>query len=145
MAKSVYVLPEMEHEFDIQVKGKESGLNWTGKFKYRRPNIGAQGRIDVSRAKLNQDMATISPQTDMVHTALAHLMHTLIETPDWWKDADFGANLYDHNVVLHVYDKAMSFEEEWQKKVHGGNPEEVDVNAPNKKNSRSKRSAESAR
>ncbi len=144
MAKK-YVLPDMEHEFEIQLKGKETGLNWVGKFKYRRPSIGARGRIDVARARLNQDLATISPDTDAVHTALAHLANTLIEYPEWWKESGFGTDLYDHDVILHIYDKCMDFEEDWQKKVHGGEPEKVEKEnvSTSKKNARSKRWPES--
>lgn len=141
MAKK-YALPNMEHTFKIQVVGKESGLNWSGEFKYRRPTLGLRGQIDVMRVRLNQDLRTIDQETDLIHTALAHLRYTLVESPEWWKESDYGGDLYDSNVVVDVYTKCMDFEKEWAKKVHGGEPEEVEVgeDETNKKKSWSKRS-----
>ena len=142
MAKK-YALPNMEHEFSIQVKGNESQLNWVGDFKYRRPSIASRGQIDVMRAKLNRDLVSIDPETNLTHTALAHLRFTLIDSPEWWKDSDYGGDLYDNNVIIEIYDKCIDFEKAWSEKVHGGESEDVE-NAPKKTHTRSKRPVESA-
>jgi hypothetical protein len=120
-----YKLPSMEHEFEIQVKGNETGINWAGKFKYQRPSLSQRSMIDAFRAKLSGDLLTISDNVFELNEALAHLRFTLTSYPDWWKEADFGGSLYDYNVVMDIYQKIVEFEKEWRNKVHGGEAKDV--------------------
>ena len=114
--KDVFKLPPMELAFDIQVKGAETGLDWVGKFKYKRPSLGDRSRIDVMRTRLNGDLTMLDQETIDFNEAIAHLRHTLIDYPDWWKDSNMGLDLYDGNVVAEIFNRCMAYEIEWKKK-----------------------------
>ena len=109
----------MEHSFDINVNGKETGITYTGSFLYRRPTLGARSRIDVMNKKLNGDLTTLDENTYLFNEAISYLRFTLIEVPDFWRDADMGMNLYDSNVVVEVYNKCIEFESKFLEKLHG--------------------------
>jgi hypothetical protein len=111
-------LPDMTHSFDIQTKGKDTDINWTGAFKYKRPTIGDRGRISVLRTRLNGDLETIDDETSLLNEALSHLRYTLIEFPDWWTDTHYGMDLYDVNIVTEIFSECMKFEAKWNKKLN---------------------------
>lgn len=131
MQKFRYVLPEMEHRFDIQIVGEESRQNWVGKFLYRRPNLRERAAIDVMYRRLNGDLLSLDPDIMALNEALSFLRFTLKDFPDWWKDSDFGGGIYDANLILEIYGKCMNFEADWRKRVMGGNPEDVRVTDEN--------------
>jgi len=121
--------------FEIQLIGDESRINWFGKFKYTRPNLGARSRIDVMRTRLDGDLDNLDYAVRDYNKAVSYLRYTLSEYPDWWRDSSFGFDLYDANVISEIYNKCMEFEEEWKKKVFGGDASEVEVsNDPTNKN-----------
>ena len=122
-----YQLPNMQFKFKIQAIGEESGLNWVGDFVYQRPTLKERAMIEVMRARLNGDLVTIDPDIAAYNEAIAHLRWTLKETPDWWKELDFGSQLYDANIILDIYNKCMLFEVEWKNKTHGGDPAQVEA------------------
>lgn len=122
---SKYSLPNMEFPFEIQVRGEESQLNWAGKFRYKRPTLYERSQIEVMKARLNGDLVTIDPTISAFNEAISHLRYTLIESPDWWKEVDYGGQLYDTNVVNAVYEKCIQFESEWEKRVKGGDAKDV--------------------
>ena len=124
-----FALPNMEYKFSIQVIGEESGLNWTGDFVYRRPNLKQRGMIEVMMRRLCGDLRTLSADVESFNEALAHLRFTLIESPDWWQSADFGGNLFDGNVIIEIYNKCIEFEADWKSKVHGGKQGNVSASA----------------
>jgi len=117
----------MEYTFDIQVKGEESNLNWTGKFKYKRPTLGDRASIERHVAILNGDLRTIDPIQQDLNYALALLRYTLKEYPEWWKESEYGASLYDANVVLEIHRNCIKYEKEWREKVLSGDPKDVEV------------------
>ncbi len=120
-----YEMPKMEHKFQIQVKGEETGINWVGDFTYKRPTLSERSQIDAMRASLGRDLRTLDPDVVAYNEAISTLRFTLKEFPEWWQSADFGGSLYDANVVLSVYTKCMEFEAEWIKKMRGGDANEV--------------------
>lgn len=120
-----YKLPNMEYAFEIQCVGKETGINWVGNFKYKRPTLAQRSMIEAFRAKLTGDLYTVDMNVQDLNEALAHLRFTLIEYPDWWKDSDYGGALFDYNLVMEVYTLVVKYEEEWRKKIHGGDSEDV--------------------
>jgi len=122
-----YSLPNMEFPFSIQITGEESGIQWTGKFLYRRPNLLERSRIDSFRVNLNGDLLTLKQETFDFNEAVSHLRHTLVEAPEWWTEADMGGALYDGNIVKEIYSKCMEFEKRWKEKVTGGKAEEVEA------------------
>lgn len=119
--KELKRLPSMEHRFDIQIEGGQSGVNWIGSFTYRRPSIGTKSQIEVLTAQFNGDLVTLDSATKEINYALAHLRFSLIEFPDWWEDSTYGMNLYDYNVVLDIYSKCMEFEKIWSEKINERN------------------------
>jgi hypothetical protein len=127
-----FKLPNMEHDFDLQIVGEETGINWVGKFKYKRPTLTERSLIHVMAARLNGDLRTVDPDITTFNEAVAHLRWTLKEFPDWWRDADYGGMLYDGNVVIEIYNKCIEFEASWREKVHGGKQADVTIGgAPN--------------
>jgi hypothetical protein len=124
--KKSYKMPNMEHRFKLQAIGEETGMNWVGDFLYRRPTLQERALIDVMRARLNGDLRTVDVDTQAYNEAISHLRFTLKEYPDWWKDADFGASLYDGNLLIEIYNKCLEFEAEWRKKVFGGEGDRVE-------------------
>lgn len=126
-AAKKYVLPAMDHKFEIQVTGEETGMNWTGKFLYRRPNLQERTMIDVMRVRLNGDLYTIDPDVKSFNEAISHLKFTLKESPQWWVDQDYGSQMYDANVVLAVYEKCLAFEATWRATIHGGDAAAVEA------------------
>lgn len=115
-------LPLMESEFELDLKGNITGLQYKGAFKYKLPNIAKNSQISVMEARLNSGLAeTLDPTTRLVHYMLSYLRFTLEEKtlPEWWKKSNYGVDLYDPNVVTELYQKCTAFEKEWELKVHG--------------------------
>lgn len=125
--KKKYSLPNMEFTFNVQVTGDETKIPWVGDFTYRRPNLKERAMIDVMWKKMNGDLSTLDADTYAYNEAIAYLRFTLKEFPDWWKEADYGGNLYDANVVLAIYAKALEFEQKWREKTFGGDAEKVEA------------------
>ena len=138
-----YKLPDMEHRFSIQVIGKESNINWAGEFVYKRPTLAQRSMIENMRTRLNGDLMTIDGDIAALNMALAHLRFTLTESPEWWKASDYGGSLYDANVILEVYTKCIAFEEDWKRKVHGGDQKSV-IEGSNEEGNKPERVAESS-
>lgn len=126
-AKALAKLPDQSFTFDIQVLGKESNINWVGKFKYKRPSLGARSRINVMRTRMNGDLENLAQEVLDFNEAIAHLRYTLVDFPEWWTDSAYGLELYDGNVISEIYNKCMDFEDEWKKKVFGGDAKAVEV------------------
>jgi len=115
----------MEYSFNFQGQGKETGMNWAGKFKYVRPTLGDRSRLSALRGRLNGDKDPDDLEVAEFNHAIAYLRHTLKEYPDWWAETTFGLEMYDGNVVSEIYNKVMDFEVEWKKKIHGGDESDV--------------------
>jgi len=122
-----YQLPSMEYPFSIAVQGEETKMNWAGKFLFRRPTLRERTSIAALKARLNLDLITIDEDASALNEALAFLRFTLKDFPEWWKETDFGGDLYDPNVVIEIYNKCMAFEAEWRIKTLGPNPEKIEA------------------
>lgn len=114
---TITTLPPMEHTFTIKIEGSNTKRMYEGTFTYRRPNIRAQSEIAKTAAKLNEDLKNLEDDTKFLHSIFATLRHTLIESPQWWSESDYGYELYDVNVVLDIYKNCQTFETEWFDKV----------------------------
>lgn len=120
MAVSLYSsLPSMDHAFRIDVEGSVTGVKFVGDFVYRRPTIKKQADISVTIAKMNLDSdgADLSELAKNTRQNLAWLEHCLIECPDWWRESNYGKDLYDNNVIDEISTKVMGFEEQWTKQA----------------------------
>jgi len=127
MKQKKYSLPSMEHTFDIQIKGEESQIVWVGHFMFRRPTLRERAAIEALKTRLNMDLINLDEDAKALNEALATLRFTLKDYPDWWKESDYGSDLYDANVVVTIYNKCMEFEAKWRNKLMGGVPEEVEA------------------
>lgn len=123
-----YKMPSMEHRFNVNIKGDESGVVFVGDFLYKRPTNTEKVLIETMRARMCSDLLNINQEIFDFNIAASHLKFTLKEFPDWWKDSDFGGNLYDQNVVSELYKKVQDFETNFKKKLTSGDPK--DVQAP---------------
>ena len=119
MKNEMKSLPSMEHKFSIQVVGENTKMNWVGPFTYHRPTIGKTTEIEVTRARMSGDLATVHQDVGDQLYVLAFLRSTLIDFPEWWRESDFGASLYDPNVIFEVFNECLEFEASWREKVHG--------------------------
>ena len=115
----IKALPPMEHTFTIKTEGSETGKIFEGTFTYKRPNLRTQSEIAKMKARLNEDLKNLDEDTAFLHGILSKLRHTLTNSPDWWKEEDFGYELYDVNVILDIYTECEKFEREWIEKVWG--------------------------
>lgn len=120
---SIRALPPMEHTFTVSVEGTETGQKFDGTFTYKRPNLRVKSEISKTAAMLDGGILTLDEDTKFLHSILASLKHTLNKCPDWWKDADFGYELYDVNVILEIYKACSEFEKQWFAKVWEGKDE----------------------
>ena len=110
-------LPKFEHKFKIMINGDETDLIYEGDFLYRRPNLGEKSSIDALRARMNGDLITISEDVGFYNEMVSWLRFTLKEFPDWWKESQYGANIWDANVIKEVFRNCMEFEAKWAKKT----------------------------
>lgn len=114
---SITQLPSMEFVFTIKIKGSDTPTIWEGTFKYRRPNRRMKSEIEKTAAILNGGIAGLDEDTSFFHGILATLKHTLVESPQWWKDKDYGYEMYDDNVAVEMYGKIQEFEKTWRDKA----------------------------
>jgi len=113
----ISVLPPQEHTFTLDLEGTSSGERFQGSFTYARPTIGTSIEISKTEAFLRGG-APLDEDADAVTRMLATLRHTLIKYPDWWKQAGFGAKMYDLNVLLEIMSQCNKFEQERQAKLN---------------------------
>lgn len=112
------LLPSMEFEFEINVKGEDTGQEYKGKFKYHRLNIGEKAAAAKMKSRLLESL-DLPVEVTFLYEMLSWLRYGLSEYPKWWKEADLGMNLYDTNVISEIYDKIRKFEDDWFKKLDG--------------------------
>ncbi|GAF75150.1 unnamed protein product [marine sediment metagenome] len=124
-------LPSMEFAFDINVKGETTGKNYQGKFKYQRLNYAKRSEAAKLTAQLNGDLLTLEPAIKVINFMLGILQNGLIESPEWWKECDYGLDLYDFNIITEIYDKINIFEQKWKVEVWGTEPEKPKLKEEN--------------
>lgn len=124
LAKDV---PSKDYEFYVEVEGKVSRTTYRGDFKFSIPNLKLKALADKKRAELNGglDMALDTSVLEL-HYMIAFLRFTLSEMPPWWKEADYGYDLEDFNVIKAVYDKVEEFQKGWMAQVWGKEEEDKD-------------------
>lgn len=110
-------LPPMEFSFEINKKGSSTQKVYAGKFIYKRLSIGSQGRAEVLKTQLNGDLSNVDAEVDRLHEMLSWLRYGLIEYPSWWRESNYGTDLYDINIVKELYDSVTDFEKKWIEKV----------------------------
>ena len=110
-------LPPMEFTFDLNKKGSDTQKVYTGSFTYRRLSIGNQGKAGVLKAQLNGDLANVGQDVDQLHEMISWLRFGIVDYPEWWRESNFGIDLYDGNIVKEIYSLVSDFEKKWIEKV----------------------------
>jgi len=122
--KTISSLPSMEHTFHISVVGEDTKQMYKGDFTYRKPTLGDRAKSQVMRTRLDGDLENLDPNIQAFHSMVSILRHTLVKSPSWWIESDYGYELHDLNVVSEVYKETLRFEKEWADKVYGKDEED---------------------
>lgn len=123
------ILPDTEHEFSIDLEGETTKTSYSGTFKSRIPNLKMRAAVLKKQEELTGGVTEDIILNNMTYM-ISHLRATLVEMPDWWKNADYGYELFDLNVVSEVYKKVTDFEEDWKNLIWG--PKDSDVEEKDK-------------
>lgn len=112
--------PPTEKQFSISIQGSLSKRPYQGDFVCKIPNQKERSQARRFQASLdgpnalNLDVATLN-----LHYMVSHLRFSLKNSPEWWRNSDFGFELLDYNVIQEVYDKVLEFEDEWYTEIWG--------------------------
>ena len=114
-------LPAIESTFAIAMKGDTLDHEYTGTFTVRCILTKREELIaDVRRRELLGPSAdSASPVILNNAYVLGQLFVRIVDAPDWWKESDGGADLYDTNVIGEIYAKVLEASAAWRKKVAG--------------------------
>ena len=110
------LLPSMEFEFDFKAIGEETKQEFSGKFKYKRLNIKARGDALKYKAYLDEALP-IEDDLYMLYDMISWLKFGLTEYPEWWKDNNYGLELYDVNIITELYKIIQDFEDKWKEEL----------------------------
>ena len=118
-------VPAREHDFVIDTECKVSKRNYKGNFKCIIPNLKLKALADKKRAELNSGLdEALDPSVLELHYKIAFLRFTLIDSPNWWKENDYGYDLDGFNIVDEVYKEVEKFQKDWMAKVWGTDKDE---------------------
>ena len=114
-------LPETNPFFELSdVIGEITKEKYSGRFECRIPNIRIQANIAKYIAFLDGGMTeALDQRTVDIHKMHAYCKHCIIECPDWFKESDYGYDLYDGNVLEAIYNKVLEKEEKWLQGIWG--------------------------
>ena len=112
-------LPAIESTFAIAMKGDTLDHQYTGSFTVRCILTKREELIaDIRRRELLGPIAEAAgPTVSNNAYVLGQLFVRIVDAPDWWKESDGGADLYDTNVIGEVYAKVLEASAEWRKRV----------------------------
>jgi hypothetical protein len=119
-------VPAKGHTFSLkEVKGDTTGEDYRGDFACIIPNNRISAKIARDKALMNGGLdASLDQQTKNLHHMVAYCKNVLTKAPDWFKESDFGYDLYDLNVLESVYFTILKKEEEWLSTIWGKDKEE---------------------
>lgn len=113
-------LPSSSFNFNINLVGAVTKTPFSGNFVFQIPNIRVRAEAEKEKARLNQGLdKDLDDAILSVHLMYSYLKHTLLESPDWFKESNYGYDLYDGNVLTTVYLKCVEYENEWAKRLNG--------------------------
>jgi len=123
------ILPQMSHTWTFEdLKGSETGtIHPSSTFTYERLTLGGRLKVNKMEAKLREELTTLDNDVNLYVEMIALLRYGLTEYPDWWKETNFGLEIYDINVITNLYLEVQKFENEWDKKVGGGEGKAKDI------------------
>lgn len=117
----------METQFSLDATGAKSKAQYTGEFTYKIPNGKQLSAAAKKEAILNAGL-DLDITMKNFHYMVAYLQASLVDFPDWWKDADYGYAMLDTNIVTEVYNKCLEFEETWTNKIWGTDGASTEAN-----------------
>lgn len=112
-------LPNMEHTFSINVIGNETKQVFDGTFTYKRLNLGKRMEANKMEARLREERVTLAEDVNRYIEIISYLRFGLTVVPDWWKNSNYGLELFDVNVVTAINNECEKFEKEWNKQIQG--------------------------
>jgi hypothetical protein len=97
---------------NLDVSGGNGRRTYAGKFRFKVPTMGDRIDIGALKAQYLQQLEGVDGSTDSLADALAYLNVTLDakSVPDWWRDSNFGIDLYDYQPLLTLYAMARAYE-----------------------------------
>ena len=118
-------LPKNESSFFLKIKGDTTNREYDGEFTVICvPNIIQRRAIEIEKTRFASDLKNPTDHLTGLAVCLANLRVRIIKGPSWWNDSDGGASMLDENVIVALYDKIMTQEDEWRDKVKkNGAPE----------------------
>jgi hypothetical protein len=121
-------LPKENPFFDLEETiGQLTKEPYSGRFECKIPNQRIQANIAKYKAFLNGGMdATLDSATKNLHHMTAYCKFCLVECPDWFKDSDYGYDLYDNNILEAVYHEILKKEQNWLDGIWGKEEESGD-------------------
>lgn len=120
-------LPPKTNRFSVKVTGNVTNTEFEGSFTFRIPNVRTTAQISLMEARLNEGLSdSLDASTLATHYMIAYLRYSLVENkeegevyPKWWKESNYGYELYDANVITAIYNKCLEYEKEWREQVFG--------------------------
>lgn len=107
-----------EETFNLKVKGSRTQNSYEGNFTVKC--ILTNGDIGTVAQKFdayNGGSATLAQGAAILNRAYAELEVRILKSPSWFKDSDFGRELFDSNVLLEIFAKAMDAEKNYGKQI----------------------------
>lgn len=121
------MLPDKNHTFTVDVVGERTKERFQGSFTVKAMlTIAETVDVGLRTDAYNNGSRTIGERIYLMNRAIAEMEVRLASdpkkgllAPSWWKDSDGGRQLLDLNVLYDVYNKALSAETEYEKKLTG--------------------------
>lgn len=106
-----------EKSFTVSIEGNVTGEKWPGTFKVK---VMFSHRDYLARDRIKRDLLGAEPgipSPDALRTAevFAELGIRIIDAPKWWTESNNGVDLFDANVIVEIYEKALAAEKEYLK------------------------------
>ncbi len=111
-------LPKNEATFSIDEIGETTGHRYEGIFTVKCVlSMLDKHRLELEKTRLLADYANPTPHLQAIAVIMANVRARATDSPEWWKQSDFGNKLLDENVIVIIYDKALEAETEWKAKI----------------------------
>ncbi len=111
-------LPSNEYTFSFKTTGDKTKKVFEGSFTVKCLLTSAEIiEVGLRLDQYNRGSKTLAPGVNLLNRAFAELDVRMIKAPSWWKDSQDGRDLFDTNVVLEVFDRAIEAEAVYDKRV----------------------------
>jgi hypothetical protein len=108
-------LPKNERSFTVEAVGDTSGHKYEGIFTVKCVlSMQDKHRLELEKTRLLSDFMNPTSQLQAIAVIMANVRARVIQSPEWWRQSDFGNKILDENVIVAIYDKAMEAEDEWK-------------------------------